>query len=175
MNKLKLIDDVGLRITWKLIYIGLNGRGEIPKSITRGDIIDFLSESLTEINPETDKTVELICNKDDDERFCKLIKEFADGDESDILLQKRKWVVCLLKILIDNINSDHMQGLLELTEFWMTVGADSACPIVFPEKGDGSSVTEFFTETSYIMNLNKCRDWLVREINDIKKSEGKQS
>ena len=60
-----------------MIYIGLNGCGEIPKSIARGDIIDFLSESLTEINPETDKTIELICNEDDDEQFNKLIKKYA--------------------------------------------------------------------------------------------------
>ena len=103
-----------------------------------------------------------------------MIKKYADADESDILLQKRKWVVCLFKILIDNINKDCTQGLLELMEFWTTVGAGSVCPIVFPKKDNGSSVTEFFTEASYIMNLNKCRDWLVREINDIKNSEGKQ-
>ena len=102
-----------------------------------------------------------------------MIKKYADADESDILLQKRKWVVCLFKILIDNINKDCTQGLLELMEFWTTVGAGSVCPIVFTKKDNGSSVTEFFTEASYIMNLNKCRDWLVREINDIKNSEGK--
>ena len=63
-----------------------------------------------------------------------MIKKYADADESDILLQKRKWVVCLFKILIDNINKDCTQGLLELMEFWTTVGAGSVCPIVFPKK-----------------------------------------
>ena len=94
MNKLYVLKELGFRVSWKLLAIGLYGMDEIPPSITRTDITDYLEDSLTEINGQTDNTVALICEKDAPEKFDKLLKKLASEDAADSVIQKRKWRVC---------------------------------------------------------------------------------
>lgn len=171
MNKLYVLKELGFRISWKLLAIGLYGIDEIPPSITRIDITNYLEDSLTEINEQTDNMVALICEKDDFEKFDKLLKKLASQDTTDSVIQKRKWRVCLLKTVINNINDDWLQGLLELMEFWISMGRPEDCPMLFPSNDNKKSVQKFYTQASYDLNLSRNRKWLNEEIAKILKAE----
>lgn len=163
---------MGFKTSWNLIAIGLYGDGEIPPSITPLEVVDFLNDSLTDIDEHTDKIITLICEKGNPTKFDELLKEFASKDNSNIAIQKRKWRACLLKILIDNISEDSLQGLLELIEFWVSMGKPDDCPQAFPDSNNKKSIQEYFTRASYELNLNKNREWLNKEIQSIGKFDG---
>ena len=172
MNKLCFLKSLGFKISWNLIAIGLYGNGEIQPSITHLDVVDYLDGLLTDIDEQTDDIIALICETEDDTKFDRLLKEFASKDDSNIAIQKRKWRACLLKDLIDNINEDSLQGLLELMEFWLSMGKPDDCPQTFPNSDDKKSIQEYFTKESYVFNLNKNREWLNEEIQSIVKLGG---
>ncbi len=169
MNKLYVLKNMGFKISWKLINIGLLGDGEIPPSITHSDVVEYLDSLLTDINEQTDDIITLICEKDNSMKFDSVLKRLTYEDDADIAIQKRKWRACLLKILIDNINKDCLQGLLELMEFWISMGKPNDCPQVFPVSEYKESVQEYFTQASYEFNVNKNREWLNEEILSIVK------
>ena len=163
---------MGFKISWKLIAVGLFGNDEIPPSITRFDVVEYLDSLLTSINEQTDDIIRLVCEKDDSVKFDHILRELAREDASDIVIQKRKWRACLLKGLIDNINEDCLQGLLELMEFWVSMGKSADCPQFFPSSDNKNAGQDYFTQASYEFNLNKNRQWLDEEILSIIKSEG---
>lgn len=172
MNKLCVLKNLGFKISWNLIAIGLYGNGEIPPLITHLDVVDYLDSLLTDINEQTDNIIALICEKEDRTNFDRLFKELASEDNSNIVVQKRKWRAYLLKNLTDNINEDGLQGLLELMEFWVSMGKPDNCPQTFPNSDNKKSIQEYFTQASYEFNLNKNREWLNEEIQSIVKLEG---
>ena len=172
MNKLCVLKNLGFKISWNLIAIGLYGNGEIPPLITHLDVVDYLDSLLTDINEQTDNIIALICEKEDRTNFDRLLKKLASEDNSNIVVQKRKWRAYLLKILTDNINEDGLQGLLELMEFWVSMGKPDNCPQTFPNSDNKKSIQEYFTQASYEFNLNKNREWLNEEIQSIAKLEG---
>lgn len=171
MNKLCVLKNLGFKISWSLIAIGLYGDCEIPPLITRLDIVDYLDGLLTDIDENTDNIITLVCEKEDNIKFDRLLKKLASEDDSNISTQKHKWRVYLLKELIDNIAEDSLQGLLALMEFWVLMGKPDNCPQKFPSSDSKESIQEFFTQESYKFYLSKNREWLNEEIMRIVKSE----
>ncbi len=171
MNKLLVLKKMGFKISWNLIVIGLYGHDEIPPLITRLDIVNYLDSMLTDVDEQTDNMIALICEKDDNTKFDKLLEEFASRDNSNIDIQKRKWRAYLLKNLIDNISEDSLQGLLELMDFWVSMGIQPNCPQAFPNSNNKKSIQEYFTQASYEFYLNKNREWLDEEIQNVIKLE----
>lgn len=171
MNKLLVLKKMGFKISWNLIVIGLYGHDEIPPLITRLDIVNYLDSMLTDVDEQTDNMIALICEKDDNTKFDKPLEEFASRDNSNIDIQKRKWRAYLLKNLIDNISEDSLQGLLELMDFWVSMGIQPNCPQAFPNSNNKESIQEYFTQASYEFYLNKNREWLDEEIQNVIKLE----
>ena len=173
MNKLDVLKNMGFAITWKLISIGLYGSGRIPVLLTYDDVFEYLDGSFSENNEQTDNMIVLVCEENEREEFDKLLKKFSNQESSDVNLQKRKWRCCLLRSLIDNIDEDYFQGLLELMEFWVSLGIPDDCPQAFPKPNDKTSIDNYFSQESYASNLNKNKIWLKREIADIINEESK--
>lgn len=162
MNRLKILENMGFKITWKLIDIGLYGLYEIPVVLTRDEVWDYLDDLLTNIDEQSDNIISLICEKDDPIRADKILKKYTDNDKSDIIVQTRKWRAYLLKTLLDNISHDCLQGLLELIEFWISMGKPEDCPHIFPASKE--NVHDYFTQSTYRFLATKNRVWLNQEI-----------
>ena len=171
MNNLYILNSMGFKISWKLINVGLYGNGEIPVSLTYDDVLEYLDSLLIDIDEPTDNIITLICNKDDRIKFDRLLKGLANEDDSNIIIQKRKWRACLLKNLIDNASEDCLQGMLELMEFWLFMDNPIDCPQTFPSGADQKSIQDYFTQASYELNLSKNLEWLNEEIRSIVKLE----
>lgn len=171
MNKLNVLKNMGFEISWKLIDIGLFGDNEIPALLTHNDVVEYLDSLLTNINEQTDNIIALICEKDDYMEFDRYLKKFVSEDNSDTVIQKRKWRAYLLKTLINNISEDCLQGLLELMEFWISMGRPDDCPQIFPSSDNKESMQDYFTQPSYSFIVDKNRAWLSKEIAAIIKLE----
>ena len=167
MNKLDALEKLGFKISWKLVYLGLFGDAGIPPVLTRGEVIAYLTDSLIDVGGQIDDIVRLICEENDSEKFDARLRQLADGDSADTALQKRKWRAYLLKNTLDNMSGDCLRGLLELMEFWMSMGKPDDCPMIFPDRADKESVQSYFTKEAYELQVMKNRGWLEEEISGI--------
>ena len=80
MNKLFVLKNMGFKISWKLIAVGLFGCDEIEPIVTHFDVIDYLDCLLTTVNEQSNDAVELFCEKDDIIKFDVVLKKFASKD-----------------------------------------------------------------------------------------------
>lgn len=73
MNKLSILKNLGFKITWKLIMIGLYGHKEIPILLSYDVVFQYLLENLNYITTETDDIIFLIVEKDNYSEFDKIL------------------------------------------------------------------------------------------------------
>ena len=73
MNKLCLLKELGFKIPWILIAIGLYGDFGNVSLITRVDVVNYLEDLLTCVDEQTDKVVTLICEKENWEKFDRIL------------------------------------------------------------------------------------------------------
>lgn len=170
MNKLKALKTIGFQIPWELMRIGLYGFCEIPVILSRPEIIAYLYDSINEDDHQTDCMIRLICEEDPG-RFDELLKSYAENDPCDVLIQKRKWRVYLLKTLLENLSQDYFQGILEFMEFWVAMGDPEDGPHILPPETGDPAKSDYFTETNYGILVSKCKKWLYREISEIINAE----
>lgn len=170
MSKLSVIRNMNLKITWKLIYIGLYGYDVIQPILTDYDVFEYLDDLLTDVNNLTDDIISLVCLKDNKSEFRKFLQNLANHDESEMSIQVRKWKVLLLQELLNNISKEPLKGLLELMEFWFSIGVTNDCPFVFPDSKDSKAIQEYFSQSSYDIIVADNREWLEHEVQNLANS-----
>ena len=173
MNILLNIELMGLKITWKLIYLGLNST-EGYKMLSKEELLEFVDSKLTVVSRQTDRFIQLISEDRNDEINSILLK-FAETDGTDEFIQKRKWRAYKLKLILDNPSEDCLQGLLELIEFWYQNNITNDCPQVFPSAEGILPVKTYFTPQMYASMMNKNQAWLIQEIEKISIEESSYS
>lgn len=174
MNKLKLIEKMGFKITWKLIYIGLYGTPKIPVQLNCAELFDYLIDRLNDNDEWVDEIVLLICEKEDKTKIQSLISQFAKNEKSDNILQERKWRAFKLKNILNNMCDDCLQGLLQLMEFWVLDASCKDIPFDIPNSRDEDSIKNYFTKSMYKKQIVKNKNWLNKEINLIISEEKHQ-
>lgn len=174
MNKLKEIADLGLNVTWQVIAIGLFGKEYIVKQLSREEMFEYLDDQLNVETKETNKIIQLICEKENDWKADKLLLSFVETEKADVTLQLRKWRVYLLKKTLNHISPDCLRGLLELNEFWASVGFPDDSPHIIPGNPPSLTIQEYYTQDMFDYLLKRNNLWAVKEINDIKILEKSQ-
>lgn len=171
MNKLNELSEIGFRITWKVMNIGLFGAQNIPAQLSRLELFEYLNQLLYCEYEQLDHVIELICEWEDECKADKILHTLAENDGSNFAIQLRKWRAYLLKHLLDNISHDSLQGLLELMEFWTSVGISNDCPHIFPAQNNSLSVQDYFSDSMYTKLKDINQTWLINEIAGIIKLE----
>lgn len=169
MNKINKIIQMGLKITWRVLAIGLFGESYIAPQISRDDVFEYLDSLLTVETLETNKIIELICERDNSTKSDKMVCCYAEMENTDLETQLRKWRVYLLQQILDNANRDFMQVLLDLTEFWVSVGMPDDSPHEYPNKNNVSK--DYFTEKTFIRVKAKSENWVLNEMQKINSLE----
>lgn len=170
MNVLHSIEDMGFKITWKLIALGLHGFKNVSGLVSRDELFAYLVDCLGRNTMQTDNIIRLICEKENDFTIDHLLCSFATEDGSIESVQCRKWKAYILKKLLSEENDDYFQGLLSLMEFWALLGGIENCPHDFPDNTK-ISVQDYFTEAKYKDFLEKNCVWLENEVRHITQLE----
>ncbi|MBR6049842.1 MAG: DUF2247 family protein [Clostridia bacterium] len=170
-NKIWIVKNMGFKITWKFLNIGLKGYDVLTPQISKEDIFDFVDSLLTRVNDETDNIVSLICVKGNNMQSNELIQELADNDDSKNDIQFRKWQVFLLKKVIDKRIADPFEGILSLQEFWASMGVPSNMPTFFPRFANSNEAKIFYSKPSYDNIINVVSAWQSQEITAIINAE----
>lgn len=171
-NILAEAEQIGFRITWKFISIGLYGYKEMEQQISYDEMFEYFDMLLENESEKFDDIITLLCVKNSEFELDAIIKELASSEQSEFAFELHKWRICLLKKILDNKNEDVLQGLLELMEFWLPIKDEVECPHIFPKNdGNKDSVHKYFTETMYTYLINKNQVWIENEIERIRKAE----
>lgn len=163
MNRLNTIEDMGFKVSWKLIAIGLFGSEKIPIQLTYTDLFDYLDKRLSNDDEWVDEIIMLICERSNESAIRNLIQKFADDDCFNIEMQERKWRAFILRNILDDLSADCLQGLLQLMEFWISMEMSKECPQAFPSTNEGLSVQNYFTQSTYNQQIDNNKKWLEQE------------
>lgn len=152
------IKQLGLTITWRLLYNGL-----CNNQISASDIIEYAMEKLEEGDDENE-----VCEiageyADNKEEICGLLYDLIESDTSDDMENRKIRIVVVNKVL-KNKNDNFINGLIELTELWIGLGYPADAPHIIQGRDNDISPTEYYTQENYDILFEKNKEWLVREL-----------
>ena len=166
-NKLYSIKKLGFSIDWTLIEIGLYGKAFIKPQITKSEVIQYCYTLLEHKTTYEKTVVELICEKDNDANFKKLVSKLISYDKTvDIDICLRKWRAFILWNLLSHLTSDYMQNLLEINEFWAEMGFPENVDHIYPSS---KNISIYFTSVNCNRIIKKNTHWLHNDIAQIMK------
>jgi len=167
-NILLEVENMGFKVTWKFIDIGVYGNEWISSQMSHDELFEYFDIILEREMEKIDDIITLFCVREDDNAVDNVLRDLAEREAQNMSIELRKWRAYLLKKILDNANQDCLQGLLELMEFWLPMKDETNCPHVFPQNSDkGVSTQQYFTKSMYKFLLQKNRNWLEEEIDNI--------
>lgn len=173
MSKLDEIKKLNFKITWKLIRIGYLGYENIQPQIDKQDVCNYAYYLLENMESNYNKVVQLITQKENDYEFNQILNHLAKLDNSNIELQVEKWIIFLTKKMIENLGDNYLENLLNITEFWVSLGQPNDSPHIFQSVGNKITPETYYTEEMYNVILQKHIEWISKQIQRVIQVEDK--
>lgn len=168
MNKLKELENMNFKITWKLINIGLFGNELIKSQITKKDIYDFEEELLANNSFNFNDVVLLTDKSLSDTEFRELIYKFSKNEKTEMKFESEKWIVYLTKKMLDTLNKkDYFNSLLEISDFWISLGQPKNSPHIFQAVNNNITPKEYYTKEMFEKVLYMHENWIKKEVKQI--------
>lgn len=168
MNKLKELENMNFKITWKLINIGLFGYELINSQITKKDIYDYEEELLANNSFKFNDVVLLTDKSLSDTEFRELIYKFSKNEKTEMEFESEKWIVYLTKKMLDTLNKkDYFNSLLEISEFWISLGQPKNSPHIFQAVNNNITPKEYYTKEMFEKVLYIHEKWIKKEVKQI--------
>lgn len=165
MINLKDFDQLNIDITWKLLYIGI-----IRKQIAPESVIEYAIKRL-EDDEERIEICELAGTyADERDEVCELLWKLAEQDNSEDDMEERKIRAVIVYNVLKTKNSNFIDGLMELTDLWASLGFPNDSPHIVQGKGNSITPNEYYTENYYNVLYEKNREWLKSEVEFLKNS-----
>lgn len=174
-NVLSLIKSLEIKITWSFIEIGFCGHSNITAQWDVKSLCDELVDLIDETT--TNKTIVLLCEQGDNQRFANLLKKYASEEKSDYNIQLNKWRLYQLHELLSNNENDDttLTKMIDLLLFWASwgcTGSSQNCPMIFPNNDiEELKTPNYFTDNVYNLILEKHTKWIREEIDRINRYE----
>lgn len=162
--------DMGMRVNWRTLLVGLEGPGKHPPTITLGDVSAFASEQhATRTTAESEDVVAvLVASSDDAGEAREILQRLAEKEESDPERELRKWRLVLLRQAMMDLPADPLYGLIALTEFWERFDFPADSPHVVQGRGNRLDPSAYYTKENYLALVQKHRDWAHREATSLR-------
>ena len=163
-NYLSSFRNNSFQINWTVIVIGLEGPGKFEKMISVKDVADY-AISRIEQNDSPTEELYMIAGLDEDDFELAYInaKKMAAEEDNEIEVEIKKWIIILLKDVLNTINPDPLYGLIQLTEFWEKFDYPNFSPHTIQGVDNNITAKEYYTQE----NLNKILDlhekWIKKE------------
>lgn len=164
-NNLNQLVQFGFKINWTLLQIGYFGDDFIPPQFTQKDIITYALEQLKTNN--NNLTALLACTKNDSYEFENILKKLAKNEGVSKEIQIRKLRALIVFRNIETMPDDYTEGLIKLTEIWVSLGLPDDCPHIIQGRNNSLSPDTYYTKEMYDTLKKKNFDWLDNEISYI--------
>lgn len=168
-NSLEQLVHFGFKINWTLLQIGYLGCDFIPSVFTKGDISSY---ALNQLESTDDILVAMLADTNNTEyEFERILERLARNEDVNVDNQIRKLRVLILFRHFRTLPYDYTDGLIELTEIWISLGLPNDCPHIIQGRGNSLSPSTYYTKEMYETLKKRNIDWLDNEISYIKKQE----
>lgn len=167
MCKLDEIKEMNFKITWKLIKIGYTGYKFMQPQINKQEICEYAYSLLEKMECNYEYIAQLIGEKENDYEFNQILDKLSKLDSSDIELQYQKWIIYLTKKLIESLDHNELENLLNITEFWISLGQPDNSPHIFQAVGNKITPEAYYTKEMYDLVLHRHLEWIGKETQKI--------
>lgn len=171
MSIIKQIQMFGFQINWTFLSIGYYGFLTISSQITSNDVCQYALEVLEKMNSGYELVAQLVAAENDEYEFNEIMGQLVKSENVDLNIQERKWRVYLVDQELKKISKDFFNGLLELTDLWVSLDLPNDCPHVIQGRNNTYSPQEYYTQTMYDILVKKNMDWVKNEITFINSEE----
>jgi hypothetical protein len=161
---LKKFEDNNLSVNWTTILIGLKGPGKFEGKLSIGDVTNYAISKIEQNSSQCEEVLILAgLNEEDSELVYKYVKNLADGEDKDKEVELRKWIVILLKDVINTINPDPLNGLIQFTEFWEKFDYPKFSPHIIQGINNTITPKEYYTPENFKRIVNLHDLWVKKE------------
>lgn len=165
-NNLELLLQLGFKIYWTTVKVGYYGYDYLPPQLTANDICQFALNKLN-FNDADELVARLACAENDKTEFENILDRLTQNENVSFETQLRKWIILLLFRRLETLSNDYTEGLVQLTEFWISLDLPDNCPHTIQGRNNCLSPKEYYTQAMYDILKEKNRNWLENEISEI--------
>ena len=169
-NVIQKLQALGFKITWTLLKIGYEGQDFLPKLIS-SDAISQYAECLVETMESGYELIVQLISPADEMEFCQVLEKLAQAEKVQQSVQQRKLRVYVVLEALETLPNDYFNGLLELTDTWVSLGLPDDCPHVVQGRNNSYTPQEYYTQDMFDSLLAKNKQWAKAEIEYIKSLE----
>ena len=168
MIKINEIENLGLKITWKLLYLGFSKNNSFDRQIYLNDIIKYAINQV-ELGEKNDLIYQLMCVYDYEELLAlDILYKLGETENSCYNIEIRKIKVLIAYKCTLVMNNNYIDGLNELYDLYFKLGEPENMPMVIQGVNNFITPKEYFKEQTYEMLYNKIRNWIERELKFLK-------
>ena len=170
-NNIESLKSLGFKINWTLLKLGYQGCSLFLPTLTINDICDFATKQLELSNVFKEFVARLAFAQNDKYEFDDVLSRLTQHENICRDIQLRKWITLLVIQQLLNLPDDYTEGLLTLTELWVSMGVPDNCPHVIQGRDNTLSPNEYYTAAMYNALRQKHYNWLNEEILKIIEAE----
>lgn len=168
MIRLKDIKQLGLFITWRLLYLGVQS-GHIETE----EVIEYAIEKLEE-GSEREEICELAgAYAEEHEEICNVLWKLTEQEDTQNDIENRKIRAVIVSRVLKSKNKNCINGLMDITDLWIELGYPDDSPHIIQGKGNCVSPSEYYTMDNYNFLYEKNVEWLKMELEDLRKKQQK--
>lgn len=169
MIRINEIKQLGLSITWKLLYIGFSKKEIFGQQFYLEDIIEYAIEQI-ELGEENQLVYELISIYEYETSLCSdILYELSEKENSNYEIEFRKIRVVIIYNSIITKNDDYIDGIYNLYDLYFKLGKPEDIPIIIQGVNNGIRAEEYYTEKTYEHIYNEIKNWVEHELKILKK------
>lgn len=163
LNQAQLL---GIPLSWELIRCAWDGTNELPRGVTVRVIQDFaLAQTESASGNELRRLADLT-SQDDYEEISKALYHLAP-EISD--RAQRAFRLMRVHRVLDQLPSDPLEGLMELTSFWGSLEFPLDSPHIVQGRDNSIRPEEYFTQGFFREILDRHNEWVRGELSFLRR------
>lgn len=170
MIKLKDFEEIGLKITWKLLFLGYRGHPIFSNKLEINEIFNYALDVYS-VNSDNDLILNLITETDNENKISLILKELSEKENTSYEIEVRKLRLIYVKNRIKIKNDNYIDGLCELSDMWIELNYPEDSPFVFQGRNNDITPKDYYTYENYNKIFMDHQIWFDKELKFIKNNQ----
>lgn len=151
--------ELGLNISWRLLNICFS-----EHQMQAQEIIAFAYDLL-----EKGEDSALVCDlagayPNEEDRILALLEQLVEEENTQNDFEKKKLRVVLVKKVLNVKNHDCIQGLMDLSDLWGSLGYPNDSPHIIQGRDNNIEPVQYYTKENYDDLFAKNLSWVEKEL-----------
>jgi len=166
MIRLENIKNLGLSITWRLLYKGI-----CENQLSVEDVVAYAMKKLEEgdIRSEVCELAGSYINEQED--ICSLLMQLMEQENTQDDFENRKIRAAIVSNALRTKDNNCINGLMNLTDLWIGLGYPSDSPHIIQGRDNHMTPREYYTVENYNLIFDKNVEWLKKELEYLRKMQ----